>query len=518
MVASRQNINVFISYTTRDHRDSKLARQLYTKLQSHSIQAWLAPDNIPAGEEWEPHIVTAVLDRCSHFLVILSRASADSWVLKEIELARQRYERDTDFRILTLQVGDPGKFEGKEFLDSFQRLEYQEDVDRQVEAILRALGARPLTSTPFDTIIEEKTRHFVGRAYLFAWIEKFIGKNSNGYLMIEADPGEGKSAFLAEYVRRSSCISFFNVRSQGLNTPSQFLNHICEQLIERYNLPYATLPASAAENGAFLSQLLTKVSAQLAGGEKLILAVDALDEVDQPFSGANILYLPPSIPEGVYFVLTKRREAEVPLFVQAPSSGIKFDDFREKGLDDIRLYIRQAIQRLSLSQWISDHNMAADDFVETLARKSANNFMYLRYVLPEIGNGTYSDLDIEELPVGLKAFYEDHWRLMGMTRNPLPELKIQVIYILSLVVMEVSREFIADLLNGASSTSIQEVLTEWAQFLHRQEYPQGPRYSVYHSSFRDFLHKKDVVQAAGVDLKKLHQMLAEGPFYQLFGN
>ncbi len=513
----RQKINIFISYTTRDRRDSKLAHQLYEKLITQGIQAWIAPDNIPIGEQWEPQIISAVLNRCSHFLVILSHASASSWVLKEIELAQQRHAQDNSFKIITLQVGDPGVFEGKDFLDKFQRLEYQENVDSQVEILVKALKVRPFTSNQFETLIEEKTRNFVGRDYIFSSIDKFVAENKNGYFLIEADPGEGKSAFLAEFVRRSNCISFFNIRSQGINTPSQFLKYICEQLINYYELPFLTLPAGATENGAFLSQLLAKISIQLTESEKLIIAVDALDEVEQKYSGANILYLPPNLPTNVYFILTKRRDVDISLFVQSPRVGIKFEDFNEKGLEDIRLYISQAIQRLKLSEWLKNNSISEEKFIETLASKSESNFMYLRYVIPEIANGTYTNLDIKELPIGLMAFYEDHWKLMGMMNSPLPELKIQVVYILSVVVMPVSRQFIAEQLEDVTVSSIQEVLNEWAQFLHRHDFPDAAKYSVYHTSFRDFLHKKDIVQAAGVDLKEMHRRLIHSPFDMLFG-
>ena len=161
--------------------------------------------------------------------------------------------------------------------------------------------------------------------------------------------------------------------------------------------------------------------------------------------------------------------------------------------------------------------MSEGEFIETLAIKSESNFMYLRYVIPEIANGTYTNLDIKGLPMGLKAFYEDHWKLMGMMSIPLPELKIQVIYILSLVVMPVSRQFIAEQLGGATSINIQEVLDEWAQFLHRHDFVDDSKYSVYHTSFRDFLHNKDIVQAAGIDLKEMHRRLIRGPFDILFG-
>lgn len=58
--------------------------------------------------------------------------------------------------------------------------------------------------------------------------------------------------------------------------------------------------------------------------------------------------------------------------------------------------------------------------------------MYLKYVLPDIKNGKYKDLSIESLPQDLEAYYEDHWRHMGMMSEPLPMEKVAIVYFLAL--------------------------------------------------------------------------------------
>ena len=39
-------------------------------------------------------------------------------------------------------------------------------------------------------------------------------------------------------------------------------------------------------------------------------------------------------------------------------------------------------------------------FVDALVAKSQGNFMYLRYVLPEIESGDYKDRGFDSLPLG----------------------------------------------------------------------------------------------------------------------
>src|SRR5215510_3889815 len=122
--------------------------------------------------------------------------------------------------------------------------------------------------------------------------------------------------------------------------------------------------------------------------------------------------------------------------------------------------------------------------------------MYLRYVLPDIERGAYHDLGVERLPTGLQGYYEDHWQHMGMTARPLPRAKIKIVYVLAEVRQPVALRQIASFADEDALT-VQEVLDAWDQFLHEQPIDGATHYSVYHTSFRDFLHRKDIVQAAG---------------------
>jgi hypothetical protein len=77
--------------------------------------------------------------------------------------------------------------------------------------------------------------------------------------------------------------------------------------------------------------------------------------------------------------------------------------------------------------------------VQALADKSENNFMYIRYVLPELARGAYAGIDLRQLPVGLKGYYRDHWDRMGMNQTPAPLLKINLLYLLSVTRTPISR-------------------------------------------------------------------------------
>jgi hypothetical protein len=144
---------VFISHTTQDPRDYARAHDLAAELRELGAEVWIAPESIPAGAEWEEHIVRGVLEQCRCFLVLLTSASSRSeWVLREVQLARTRYGRsDADFAILPIIVGEVGKSPAVAFLRRFQAIPWRDNSAEQVYLVAQALGiaatSAPLTST-----------------------------------------------------------------------------------------------------------------------------------------------------------------------------------------------------------------------------------------------------------------------------------------------------------------------------------------------------------------------------------
>lgn len=372
-------------------------------------------------------------------------------------------------------------------------------------------------------LILDRTREFVGRDHVFKAIDNFLADNPSGYLTLQGDPGLGKSAILAEFVKRTGCIVHFNVRALGVVTAFQFLQNICAQLIADHNLPYAHLPAEVTRDGAFLLKLLKEAASKQEPGEKLVIAIDALDEVDLSThpAGANILFLPPMLPDGIYFVMTRRPD-EVPFSVHTTQETVDLMLFTEENEEDVRIYITRAVKRPKLRSWIDQRdNLTDKTFIQTMVELSESIFMYLRYVLPEIENGQYKNLQIDKLPQGLEGYYRSHWIHMGMAAKPLPREKIRIVYVLCEARQPVSRGFIVHIAKDPSLSiddlAVQEVLDEWDQFLHEQDSPNGKLYSIYHASFRDFLQKQDIVQASGESIKKINAVIADNLWNDLFG-
>ncbi|MEG4583921.1 ATP-binding protein [Microcoleus sp. MOSTC5] len=356
-----------------------------------------------------------------------------------------------------------------------------------------------------ETIIADRTQDFTGRQFVFAAIADFLQNNRKGYFVLEADPGVGKSSIMAKLVLllKRRCVAHFNSQSQGIVRTEQFLENACTQLIRGYQLNYPQLPENATRDGNFLSRLLGEVSTKL-GGKKLIVVVDALDEVDSSLQGrgSNVLYLPDALPDNVYFIVSKRPES-LPL----PNHQV-FDlmQYSAESLADVKLYIdKRTSNSASIQSWINRQNLQREQFVAAVAEKSQNNFMYLRYVLNDIDSGKYSDVNLQDLPRELEGYYDKHWmQMMGREDDPLLEMRVKIIYVLSKAREAVSRGWIAKSV-GETDFKVQQVLKKWESFLRQQQVDGEIRYSIYHNSFRDFLAKNETVQSAGVDVEKLNR-------------
>jgi hypothetical protein len=391
-------------------------------------------------------------------------------------------------------------------------------IKTSLERFVDTSGPRVPLPYECETIIQDRTQDFIGRRFVFAAIAEFLQTNRKGYFVLEAEPGVGKSSILAKLVLllKRRCVAHFNSQSQGIVRAEQFLENACLHLIRGFQLNYPQLPENATRDGNFLSRLLGEVSAKL-GGKKLILVVDALDEVEIGLQGrgSNVLYLPDALPDNVYFIVSKQ-----PKTLPLPKHQV-FDlmQYSSESLADVKLYIdKRTSNSASIQSWINRQNLQRDQFVAAVAQKSQHNFMYLRYLLNDIDSGKYSDVTLNDLPRELEGYYENHWDRMEMAvkDQELRRRKLKVIYLLTKTRKPVSCDILADFAEE-DALDLQEVLDDWEQFLRRNS-DTPPDYSIYHASFQRFLHRKDVVQEAGVSLQDIETAISDNLWEDLYGD
>lgn len=377
----------------------------------------------------------------------------------------------------------------------------------------------------FETLVNERTKEFVGRDFIFNAINGHLADRQHfpsGYMLIQGEPGIGKTALAGQLVRTRGYVHHFNIATQNIRSTRDFLSNVCAQLIVRYELDYPTLPPKATDDGGFLAQLLTE-AAEKAQGNPVVVLVDALDEADDigVAPGVNHLYLPSALPTGVFFIVTTREQINYHLSVDR-RKDIHLLDGDPQNLDDVRQYIRGFVRthHEDLAPRILAWEVDEETFVETITEKSQGNFMYLVYVLRDIrvGDLTKDTLDnIHNLPIGLREYYERHWAIMR-ARNPekFESLYEPIVCTLAVVrepvnitqIIEWARRLVKVELHPAR---VRDVIRDWRQFLNDDQSDQGETlYRIYHSSFQDFLKEE-------VGLTKYHDNIAQTALDKIIG-
>lgn len=375
-------------------------------------------------------------------------------------------------------------------------------------------------SAQFRSLVDERAKSFIGRDFVFDGIERVLAGDEfpSGYVVIRGEPGIGKTAIAAMLVLRGSYVHHFNIAPENIRSPRQFLENVCAQLIVRYQLDYPTLPSHAGEDSGFLSQLLAEAADRARRREELpvVVVVDALDEAEDTMfaPSANRLFLPRTLPPGVFFVVTMREEADDRLDVDHLTEIWLRDDDPDN-LHDVARYIEAFIERhpQSISEQIQAWGIDSDNFITEITALSEGNFMYLVHVLPEIATGRLGRQaagGISELPRGLKGYYKRHWRDMKdadparFTAHQRPVLCFLAICREPVTIPQLMEW--AHLELGEVST----VITDWREFLNENSGTKPPHYRIYHRSFAEFLDAEE-------NLKYYHSLIATAALSKIPG-
>jgi hypothetical protein len=385
-------------------------------------------------------------------------------------------------------------------------------------------GSRPVTalirSAQFRPLVDERTRTFVGREFVFEGVERATaGADApSGYVVIRGEPGIGKTAIAATLVVRNGWVHHFNIAPENIRSPKQFLENVCAQLVVRYELDHATLPPEAGEDAGFLTRLLVEAAEKAKQNDDLpvVVVVDALDEAEDTGlpASANRLFLPRALPEGVFFVVSTREEADYRLDVDNETDiWVRDDDPKNRA--DVTAYTEAFLDAHpdAMAERLSAWQVDRPAFVSAVAEMSEGNFMYLVHVLPEIERGTLAPAPaggIAGLPRGLKGYYQRHWRDMKdadpdrFTRTQRPVLCL----------LAISREPVTlqQILDWAHLDlgDVRAVVREWREFLDEDDRSDPAKYRIYHRSFADFLDQQE-------DLRHYHDLIASAALAKIPG-
>ena len=151
-----------------------------------------------------------------------------------------------------------------------------------------------------------------------------------------------------------------------------------------------------------------------------MLVVDGLDEAEPEAAGGRglPLGLPESLPDGVYVVATSRFGIDRALHaVRNPADWLQIEVEGADNLDDMRRFIENVTSPeggdARLVTMLHADGVDVGWFRANVAQACAGVWIYLRYVLDEIRDGSRNPRSVADLPGDLAGFYAEQverWR------------------------------------------------------------------------------------------------------------
>jgi len=265
---------------------------------------------------------------------------------------------------------------------------------------------------------------FTGREWLISQIDAFIAGRPRGYVIIQAEAGVGKSTLAAHLAGTRPWPCHFT-RLPGGRSPEAARKNLAAQLIARWDLleewaPQEVLPATSSRPDWF-SRLLEAAARKRDQQqpdedhrEPIVVVVDGLDEAEpEPDGGRGLpLGLPQSLPDGVFVVATSRFGIDRVLHaIRNPADWLQIEVEGADNLDDMRRFIQDVtsseVGDARLVQMLRDGGVEVGWFRANVAQTCAGVWIYLRYVLDEIRDGTRNPRSIGDLPADLAGFYAE---------------------------------------------------------------------------------------------------------------
>ncbi|MFN9426150.1 MAG: DUF4062 domain-containing protein [Cyanobacteriota bacterium] len=309
------------------------------------------------------------------------------------------------------------------------------------------------TAWEFRAYREAKRRDFVGRAWLFEEVRAWAtdpSPNATQALLIGADYGVGKSAFLAELIDNAhqgkgqdshgpgipiGAQHFCTTEQDATLTAELFVRSVAAQLAGALPAYRQALEADGASERrrwldeaaqdperAFDQAVLAPLLAIDPAPPPQLLVVDALDEAQDPRSSGGpatqqtIVHLlaryANRLPPWLKLLAPSRRRPDVHTPLRQAFSLKELNAEEARNLADLRAYAEARCQASPLAERLQEAHLSASEVAEFLSGKqqSGGKFLYVVRVLKDLETGLLplsGRADLEALPPGMDGFYCD---------------------------------------------------------------------------------------------------------------
>ncbi len=355
----------------------------------------------------------------------------------------------------------------------------------------------------FRNEIVRGAHRFAGRNWLFHRFATWLDGKRN-CLMIEGDAGSGKSAIVAELVRRDPegrMLAYHFCRADQVTTvqPAEFVRSLAAMIggrIEAYGTALNSDELRIRLVGeacvadpltAFIGCIVNPLASFRDLGLRYIL-VDALDEALSPQAGQGALSIPfllaralPDFPPWLKLVVTTRRDTRLnTLFGDAEHIRLDDDDALQR--EDVALFIAKHFETRDPPR--EGEGTAVSAAIES---RSSGNFLYAQQVLDALERGELAHDEIDALPRGLGALFSRKFIQHFPDARSYAAAE-RVLGVILAAKEPLTRAQIA----AASSLSLREevtpVLEQLTGYVVASRTPEGEEaHTVFHKSLADWL-------------------------------
>lgn len=382
-----------------------------------------------------------------------------------------------------------------------------------------------------------KRVNFTGRAWLFDDIESWLANPAMRDLLVRADFGVGKSAFVAEFVhrdgqrpqseRRVAAVHYCQHDTRESLRVATFVRSLAAQLAQALPEYKAAVEASPLARqqldhagddpgSAFEAAVANPLAALELRAAPAVVIVDALDEsleADEPdrLRGGIVQLLSDKaarLPAWIRLLVTSRNNRAVVDRLRFAFGPKEIDAEARLNLEDIETYALARAAEPPLIGLLAESGATPAAFAADLRTKSGGKFLYAVRIIDDLKAGRMQLVQLGRLPPGIEAFYLDAFdrrfgratcryadsqRLFGVmaaAREPLsPDSLAQVLGVEVSKLKALRSEAFSDLVRVRDDCWAfdHESLREWLSSDDAEGNPRAGRYAVDLSHARQAL-------------------------------
>lgn len=248
---------------------------------------------------------------------------------------------------------------------------------------------------------EDRCRIFVGREAELAAVAAYLEGDDPHPLVVAGGGGTGKSALLAEALRRAQAdwagaefVSRFVGATAASSDIRSLLRGVCRELARRSGEDQTAVPATYQE---LTGDLRDRLSAAGARG-RLVVFLDSLDQLAATPGARELGWLPAPLPPGVRMVVSTRPEDTLTALETRGAPVVRLGPLGSgEGRELLRRWMQEAHRTLEPAQ---------EDEVLAKFAASEGNPLYLRLAFEEARR--WRSGDREELAVGVPGIIAEN--------------------------------------------------------------------------------------------------------------